>query len=64
VFLTTSRQELERRFPALKKTLAAADGLWIAWPKKASTLETDLGFPRSTGDRVRCGSRRQQERRD
>jgi hypothetical protein len=45
VFFTTSRQELERRFPALKKTLAPADGLWIAWPKKASKLETDLDFP-------------------
>ena len=45
VFLTTSRHELERRFPALKKTLAPADGLWIAWPKKASTVETDLDFP-------------------
>jgi hypothetical protein len=45
VFLTTSRQELRRRFPALKKTLAPADGLWIAWPKKASMLETDLDFP-------------------
>jgi hypothetical protein len=45
VFFTTSRQELERRFPALKKTLGPADGLWVAWPKKASKLETDLDFP-------------------
>jgi len=45
VFFTTSRKELERRFPALKKTLAPADGLWIAWPKKASKVETDLDFP-------------------
>lgn len=45
VFFTTSRKELERRFPALKKTLAPADGLWIAWPKKASKLGTDLDFP-------------------
>jgi hypothetical protein len=45
VFFTTSRQELERRFPAFKKTLAPADGLWIAWPKKASKVETDLDFP-------------------
>lgn len=45
VFFTTSRAELERRFPALKKTLAPADGLWIAWPKKASKVETDLDFP-------------------
>jgi hypothetical protein len=45
VFFTTSRAELERRFPPLKKTLAPADGLWIAWPKKASQVETDLDFP-------------------
>ncbi len=45
VFFTTTRVELERRFPALKKTLAPADGLWVAWPKKASRIETDLDFP-------------------
>lgn len=44
VFFTTRRAELERRFPALKKTLAPADGLWVAWPKKAAKLETDLDF--------------------
>jgi hypothetical protein len=44
VFFTTRRSELQRRFAALKKTLAPADGLWIAWPKKASKLETDLDF--------------------
>jgi hypothetical protein len=44
VFFTTSRRELERRFDALKETLAAADGLWIAWPKKASKIATDLDF--------------------
>jgi hypothetical protein len=45
LFFTTSRAELQRRFAALKKTLAPADGLWIAWPKKASKIETDLDFP-------------------
>ena len=45
VFFTTDRTELERRFPALKRALAPADGLWIAWPKKASKIETDLDFP-------------------
>jgi hypothetical protein len=45
VFFTTSLEELKRRFPALKKALAPADGLWVAWPKKASKLETDLDFP-------------------
>jgi hypothetical protein len=44
VLFTTSRAELERRFAALKQTLAPADGLWIAWPKKAAKIETDLDF--------------------
>jgi len=44
VLFTTSRAELERRFAALKRTLAPADGLWIAWPKKAAKIETDLDF--------------------
>ena len=44
VFFTTRREELERRFAALKATLAPADGLWIAWPKKAAGIETDLSF--------------------
>jgi hypothetical protein len=44
VLFTTSRAELDHRFEALKATLAPADGLWIAWPKKASKIETDLDF--------------------
>jgi hypothetical protein len=44
VLFTTSASELERRFAALKATLAPADGLWVAWPKKASKIETDLDF--------------------
>jgi hypothetical protein len=44
VFFTTRRSELEARLAGLKATLAPADGLWIAWPKKASKLETDLDF--------------------
>jgi hypothetical protein len=44
VLFTTSRADLERRFGALKDTLDAADGLWIAWPKKAANVETDLTF--------------------
>ena len=44
VLFTTSRVELARRFEALKATLAPADGLWIAWPKKSSKIETDLTF--------------------
>ena len=44
VLFTTRREELERRFAALKATLAPADGLWVAWPKKAAKLDTDLDF--------------------
>ena len=44
VLFTTRRAELERRFAALKATLAPADGLWVAWPKKAARLDTDLDF--------------------
>lgn len=44
VFFTASRAELERRFAALRDTLDPADGLWIAYPKKASKLESDLSF--------------------
>ena len=44
VLFTTRRAELERRFAALKATLAPADGLWIAWPKKSAKIETDLDF--------------------
>ena len=44
VLFTTSRAELQRRFAVLKKTLAPADGLWVAWPKKASKIDTDLDF--------------------
>lgn len=44
VLFTTSRVELARRFKVLKSTLAPADGLWVAWPKKASKIETDLTF--------------------
>ncbi len=44
VFFTTSRDELELRFERLKASLAPADGLWIAWPKKAAQIESDLTF--------------------
>ncbi len=44
VYFTTSSGELKRRFPKLKRTLDPADGLWVAYPKKSSQLETDLTF--------------------
>jgi hypothetical protein len=33
---------LERRLPELKAALDPAGGLWLAWPKRASGVETDL----------------------
>ena len=44
VFFTTRREELERRFEALKATLDKTDGLWIAWPKRSSKIDGDLTF--------------------
>ena len=38
----TSRAELERRMPRLRERLQPAAGLWIAWPKRASGVQTDL----------------------
>ena len=42
VFFTSARAELNRRFGAVAKRLNPAGGLWIAWPKKASGVATDL----------------------
>jgi hypothetical protein len=42
VFFTTSRVELERRLPALRRAMDPAAGLWIAWPKRSSGVETDM----------------------
>ena len=38
----SSRAQLERRLVALKGALDYAGGLWIAWPKRASGVATDL----------------------
>ena len=38
----TSRAELERRLPALRAMMEPAAGLWVAWPKRASKVETDM----------------------
>jgi hypothetical protein len=38
----TERAELERRLPALRALMEPAAGLWIAWPKRASKLATDI----------------------
>ncbi len=38
----TEQRTLERQVSALKQHLAPAGMLWICWPKKTSSLDTDL----------------------
>jgi hypothetical protein len=38
----TERRGFERRLPALRGLMAPASGLWIAWPKRASGVATDM----------------------
>ena len=42
VVFVTSAAELERRFDAVASALTPAGGLWVAWPKRASGVATDL----------------------
>jgi hypothetical protein len=37
------RAQLERGLPRWREALDQAGGLWIAWPKQASGIDTDLG---------------------
>ena len=38
----TRRADLEKRLPKLLDVLDVDGGLWIAWPKKASGIATDM----------------------
>lgn len=49
VVFVKRRAELERRWDGLVARLETSGGLWVAWPKKASGVATDL-----TGDVVRA----------
>jgi hypothetical protein len=42
LFFTDSAGVLASRFDALAASLAAAGMLWVAWPKRASKVPTDL----------------------
>jgi hypothetical protein len=42
VAFVTERGELEAELPRLRSRMAPACGLWIAWPKRASQVPTDL----------------------
>jgi hypothetical protein len=36
------REELEGQLPGLRRRMAPACGLWIAWPKRAAKVPTDM----------------------
>ncbi len=38
----TARADLTKRLPALLRALDVDGGLWVAWPKKASGVATDI----------------------
>ena len=42
VTFVTARAELEADLPRLRAVMAPACGLWIAWPKRASRVPTDM----------------------
>jgi hypothetical protein len=42
VYFVTQRAELEERLTGLRERMAPAAGLWIAWPKRASGVPTDM----------------------
>ncbi len=45
LFFTKSQRELKSRLKSLAGLLGKKGGLWIAWPKKASGVATDLSEP-------------------
>jgi hypothetical protein len=42
VLFVTERRVLERRLPELRRRLLPTGMLWVAWPKKASGVETNV----------------------
>ena len=42
VFFVTRRADLEKRLAALRGRMAPAAGLWVAWPKRAARVPTDM----------------------
>ena len=42
VFFVTWRADLEEQLAALRGRMAPAAGLWVAWPKRAARVPTDM----------------------
>ncbi len=62
VLFVTERRELERRFPDVARSITPTGGFWVAWPKRASKVPTDLtedvlrevGLPQGLVDNKVC----------
>ena len=62
VLFTVARGELEKRFAAITKALDPSGGFWVAWPKRASKVPTDMtedvvrevGLPKGLVDNKVC----------
>jgi hypothetical protein len=46
ILFATRASVLERRFATLAEAIDAAGRIWVAWPKKASGVPTDMTFDR------------------
>ncbi|MFB3739327.1 MAG: DUF3052 domain-containing protein [Candidatus Velamenicoccus archaeovorus] len=44
LLFVTRRAQLDRRFGPLRRALDPAGRLWVAWPKRAAKVDTDLTF--------------------
>ena len=42
LLFVTQRRDLERRFPDVAAAITPAGSFWVAWPKRASKVPTDL----------------------
>lgn len=42
IVFVTARRDLERRLEALRKAIAPDGMVWVAWPKQASKVPTDV----------------------
>ena len=55
LLFVTTRAELSKRFATPARALAQAGRLWVAWPKKASGITTDLTFGVVQGHGLEAG---------
>ena len=55
IVFATRRAELTRRFAELARSLSPAGRLWVAWPKKAAKIASDLDFDEVQGIGLAAG---------